>query len=321
MPWIVGIDEAGYGPNLGPLVMTAVSCQVPNELIDADLWHVLRDGVRRQREVDNGQIIVDDSKQVYSTAKGLAQLEATALVCSGRGEWPLPFPLHHLMEMMSLEGSAELTREPWYHGNSILPCTCVGERLAVLSARFAATCRQVGVHWNPVRSVIVCPTQFNTITMRHDSKGAVLAHGLTRLMQTYCQPDGTTEPIAVFVDKHGGRNNYAAMLHQAISDGMVVVQEESALKSTYHVLGLSRPVQVTFQPRADAAHLCVALASIVSKYLREVLMAEFNMFWKQHLPDLKPTAGYPVDAVRFWNAIHPVAERLGISKASLWRER
>ena len=24
MPWVVGIDEAGYGPNLGPLVQAAV---------------------------------------------------------------------------------------------------------------------------------------------------------------------------------------------------------------------------------------------------------------------------------------------------------
>ena len=74
-------------------------------------------------------------------------------------------------------------------------------------------------------------------------------------------------------------------------------------------------------PRADAEHFCVALASMVSKYLREVLMLEFNRFWQGHVPGLKPTAGYPGDAARFFDAIRPAAKLLGIPEAALWRRK
>ena len=80
-------------------------------------------------------------------------------------------------------------------------------------------------------------------------------------------------------------------------------------------------MRVTFMPRADAGDLCVALASMVSKYLRELLMAEFNEFWRKHLPDLVPTAGYHGDAGRFFADIKPVRRRLKIAVRHLWRQR
>ena len=40
MAWIIGIDEAGYGPNLGPFVMTATACRVPDNLGHFDLWRL-----------------------------------------------------------------------------------------------------------------------------------------------------------------------------------------------------------------------------------------------------------------------------------------
>jgi ribonuclease HII len=109
------------------------------------------------------------------------------------------------------------------------------------------------------------------------------------------------------------------MLQQAMGEKMVIAHEEGMNRSVYSVHG--KGIRFTFQPRADNEHFCVALASMASKYLRELLMVEFNQFWRTHLPDLAPTAGYPGDSRRFYRAIKPIAKQLGIPREALWRLR
>ena len=76
MPWIIGIDEAGYGPNLGPLVVTLASCRIAGDN-SCDLWKLLRPTVRRPTEPADGRVVVGDSKLVYTVARGLHELEAS----------------------------------------------------------------------------------------------------------------------------------------------------------------------------------------------------------------------------------------------------
>ena len=45
MPWVVGLDEAGYGPNLGPLVQAAIALRLPES--DPAGWDALKSAVRR----------------------------------------------------------------------------------------------------------------------------------------------------------------------------------------------------------------------------------------------------------------------------------
>ncbi|MCH9058086.1 MAG: hypothetical protein IIB55_05605 [Planctomycetes bacterium] len=56
---------------------------------------------------------------------------------------------------------------------------------------------------------------------------------------------------------------------------------------------------VSFMPEAESKHLPVALASMVAKLVRELTMARFNRYWCRRVPELKPTAGYVLDARRW----------------------
>ena len=67
--------------------------------------------------------------------------------------------------------------------------------------------------------------------------------------------------------------------------------------------------------------LPVAVASMLSKYLREALMRRFNAFWQTHLPEVSPTAGYYGDGARFLQDIDSKRRELGIADAELVRSR
>jgi ribonuclease HII len=321
MTWIVGIDEAGYGPNLGPLVMTSVACRLPDHLAGADLWQLLADAVRRQADPDDGRAVVDDSKLVYTAARGLAGLETSVLSLlrtAAAGAGPA---LADCLACLSPAGLAELSEERWFVGDSLLPVAAGTEAIAHAAGRLQRASRSRQLDWGLIRAVIICPARFNQLLEQWETKSAVLAEALAELIAANHQPHAGDEPVAFHIDKHGGRNHYAAMLTHALPAGTVTVVEEGMRRSDYRVRGLGQPLSLTFQPRADTAHLCVALASMVSKYLRELLMGEFNRFWQRHLPGLQPTAGYPGDAERFWTAIQPVAQRLQIPPRVLWRRR
>jgi ribonuclease HII len=320
MTWIVGIDEAGYGPNLGPFLMTAVTCRVPDSCRDADLWHLLRAGVRRGTEASDERLLIDDSKCVY-TARGLAGLERGVLAALGRSNPALSVSLAELIDWVCPDDGDELRREVWYRGLQALPVHLASGELEACAARFAEVCTAAVVGDWQVRSVAVCPARFNALLDERGTKSHVLSHGLTYLLRWLRANLPGEDDVVFFIDKHGGRNTYAAMIQHALPDGVVFSIQESLSRSAYRVHGLEREVQLLFQPRADAEHLCVALASMTSKYLREVLMLEFNRFWREHEPDLKPTAGYPGDAARFLQAIRQTIEKLGLREDCIWRRK
>ena len=79
MATLIGIDEAGYGPLLGPLVVSAVGLEVPEGLLRADLWEVLAKAVSAQKRGLAGRILIADSKKAYNRKKGIDPLRRSVL--------------------------------------------------------------------------------------------------------------------------------------------------------------------------------------------------------------------------------------------------
>ena len=75
MPLLIGTDEAGYGPNLGPLLVTATAWTLPDDLNPEDLWDQLNACVAQKKSRKGDKLHVADSKQVYSSGKSIRELE------------------------------------------------------------------------------------------------------------------------------------------------------------------------------------------------------------------------------------------------------
>ncbi len=302
MRWVVGIDEAGYGPNLGPLSQTAVAVELPDD--DPAGWDALRDHIRRvggsRKDL---RPRVDDSKRLNQGPNGFRKLEHGLAAVGGVGG-----TVGEFLDPVALAGVLDdLRGEAWFDPGEQLP-------LFELPPASVPVGRLLGVQLLPT-------PLFNRIVAGSNSKGTALAVGLSALLTAAHDKLPAGEPTTVLCDKQGGRTFYGPVLQAAFPDAWIVTELETAGESRYRVERLDRELLVVVKPRADAEGVSVALASMAAKYLREVCMGQFNRFWAGHVPGIKPTAGYPVDAVRFYQQIRPAMERLGFNEAQVWRSR
>ena len=316
MGLLIGMDEAGYGPNLGPLVVTATVWEVPGSPREFDLWEAMADVAQQSPSKEPLKLQIADSKQVYSPGKGLAALEKSVLSAL-RLVGHEPQTLGELSaDLKSQISDFKSQIPPWLIGRDLpLPTEIDRPLIGDLATKWLECCRRAGVTLKAIRSEIVQAERFNALVREYDNKALALSRTSLNLLRSVWNPDDE-QPTLVICDKHGGRNRYDDLLAEVLDDRMVFAVGEARERSVYRV----GSTELRFQMKAEA-NFPVALASLVCKYVRELSMDVFNQFWAEHVPGLKPTAGYPLDAVRFKQDIAEAQKRLGITDDVLWRER
>lgn len=297
-----GIDEAGYGPRLGPLCLALTVFETPRGDAAAapDLWRALRAAVCRDHAGSKrGRLAVADSKEL----KGVGGAKVDPLLHLERGV--LAFEAAAASSAHADTESALLTRLgvrvpasiSWYAGDTPLPRGSDPDQLRILIAQLKGALADAAIRPCFLRCVAMDESTFNERYHHLQNKASVsfgIVGGMLRRLWETTPPAGTMHAV---VDRQGGRAYYGPLLSQAIGAEARPL-EETDETSRYEVVA-DRRMTIEFRVAAESAHLPVALASMTAKFVREILMARFNRYWSARVDGLRPTAGYGLDAGRW----------------------
>ena len=129
MVFILGTDEAGYGPNLGPLCIAASAWELSANAPADGLYDRLGSIVCRDMAQGADKLAIADSKVLYKAGGSLELLERgvlTALACLDR----LPKRWRDLWRALDGESLRQIDGVPWHDGfDEDLPLHSVVEEL------------------------------------------------------------------------------------------------------------------------------------------------------------------------------------------------
>lgn len=313
----IGTDEAGYGPNLGPLVIVATAWELDSDLYSRDLRQQLSEVVTDDARQRHRRLLVADSKSVYSSGDSLEALEVSVLsflktLCAS------PNSVAELGQLLAPDlFTQEYTAEPWNDpaDSPVLPADCLAEVIAEWCDLLNQEMQNSGCRIRGIIAEIVFPERLNRLLDLKGSKGAVLSDATLQLIKTL-HDRHAADHYEIICDRHGGRSRYDELIAEQFEDQFVFRIEETRQVSRYR----TGNVEFCFRTRAEE-FLPVALASMTAKYLRELLMNQFNSWWLKQVPGLRPTRGYPVDAKRFREDVDEHRANIGIADHVFWRNR
>lgn len=327
MIYFVGTDEAGYGPNLGPLVVAASVWKITDsDLRPADLYARLSRCLQatlprpnRQPDSPPQPIVIADSKTLYHSGQGLQHLERGVFSLFGNLA-ALPQTWRELFETLAAASQRPADASPEYHDyHAPALTTTTPAQLAAATQFLRQSLQEAGVELVRLEAETLFPGRFNELVTARGSKGAVLTETTLALVRRVTQ-GLAPGPVWIRCDKHGGRARYAPALQDCFPEELVRVRDEGRQASRYEWGAGNQRVRIEFVAQGEG-FMPTALASMLAKYLRERAMEAVNAFWSRQLPGLKPTAGYPVDARRFWSETAALRQQLGIPDHILWRQQ
>ncbi|MBN2592352.1 MAG: hypothetical protein JXA81_02510, partial [Sedimentisphaerales bacterium] len=262
---LVGIDEAGFGPLLGPLVVSSSTFSLPHNLLTSDLWQILRKSISYSRKGLAGRLLITDSKKAYSKSIGIKHLQRTvltALKCLGKE----PATLRELLDMLASDCLERLSAYPWYENIKEHSLSIDTSDKEIASAVLAGDMGASGIDLLDLKSCCLDVAYYNKMVAAVRNKANVLFSATCSLIKS-AYDNFTGDDLQIVVDRQGGRVHYRKSLQRMFSDMELKILRESPATSSYELQAGGKAMRVHFVVGADGRFLPVSLASMVSKYL------------------------------------------------------
>ncbi len=276
----IGIDENGLGPRLGPLVVTAVVARTVGD--GHERAEKKARGAMRARLGDSKKLVAHGNTalgeawaRAIGRKKGLAEPESPeALVRALSLDPPAvlraPCPSPHAEQCWSAEGEAFVA----------------DEALVDTVTRDLARLEGQGVCILRVACVVTCVRRLNDGIARGLTRFHVDLHCMERL--AHDARERSEGDVIATCGKVGGFNRYPPAFGP-LGGRLHAVAEEGRKRSEYAVPGLGR---IAFVRDADDNHMLVSMASLVGKWVRDLLMARVVRYHRADDPDLPDASGY-----------------------------
>lgn len=322
----IGIDEAGLGPTLGPLVVAGTAFRVPGDdgaPFAAHLGHLLAEAVAAPGRPSKGRIVVGDSKAVFGAAHDPATLELPVLAFAAAASptGAVPRDLDELLAAVAARPD-ERAAIPWYAGSApTLPAFAEPSAVAAAAARLRDVLAASRVEFLGFAADVIPESRLNDDLARTPNKADVLFARSADVLDRLASRRREGEGLGAALDRLGGRRFYLPPLLARWPERFAWAIEETPESSRYRVALPGAEAEFRWLVGGDAAHLEIGLASMLAKYLRESFMHAFNAWFARICPDVAPTAGYAVDAKRWLDATRAARCAAGVPDEAIVRAR